>query len=264
MLLQDQVAIVTGAARGIGRACAERLAREGARVVVADIEDEEGEKVCDAIRAAGGDARYVSADVSERLDVHNLVALTLEACGRIDVLVNNAGIVDDAPFLDLDEGEFDRIIRTNLKGAFLVAQAVARAMVRSRTTAPERAPGAIVNMTSVNAWFGLAEHVAYSVSKGGLMQLTKSMALSVAPYGIRVNAVGPGTVETHMIESVLKDRELKRMALSRTPLGRFARPEEIAAVVAWLASAEASYLTGTTIWADGGRMPLNYTVPVRE
>jgi glucose 1-dehydrogenase len=264
MLVEDKVAIVTGAARGIGRACAERLAREGARVVLADVEDEEGQKVCESIAGTGREARFVSADVSERLDVHNLVALTLEAFGRIDVLVNNAGIVDDAPFLELDEGEFDRILRTNLKGAFLVAQAVARTMVKERKAFPDRAPGAIVNMTSVNAWFGLSEHVAYSVSKGGLMQLTKSMALALAPYGIRVNAVGPGTVETHMIESVLKDRELKRTALSRTPLGRFARPEEIAAVVAWLASAEASYLTGTTIWADGGRMPLNYTVPVRD
>jgi NAD(P)-dependent dehydrogenase (short-subunit alcohol dehydrogenase family) len=264
MLLQGQIAIVTGAARGIGRACAERLAHEGARVVLADVEEDEGKTVCAGICAMGGEARYISADVSERLDVHNLVALTLDAFGRIDVLVNNAGVLDDAPFLDLDEAEFERVLDTNLKGAFLVAQAVAREMVKGRASAPERAPGAIVNMTSVNAWFGLPEHVAYAVSKGGLMQLTKSMALALAPYGIRVNAVGPGTVETQMIESVLKDRDLKRMALSRTPLGRFARPEEIAAVVAWLASAEASYLTGTTIWADGGRMPLNYTVPVRE
>ncbi len=263
MLLEGKVAIVTGAGQGIGRACAERLAREGAKVVVSDVNETHGPKVAAAITAAGGTAKFAFADVSERLDVHNLMAAALESFGRIDVMVNNAGVVDDTPFLELTEDEFDRILRTNLKGTFLCAQAAARQMVK-QIDAGEGAPGAIVNMSSVNAWFGLPDHVAYSTSKGGVSQLTKSMAIALSGYGIRVNAVGPGTIETPLIKDVVKDDAFRDKVLSRTPLGRFGQPAEIAAVVAWLASSEASYLTGTTIFADGGRMPLNYVVPVPE
>jgi len=263
MLLEGKVAIVTGAGQGIGRACAERLAREGAKVVVSDVNETHGPKVAAAITAAGGSAKFAFADVSERLDVHNLIAAALETFGRIDVMVNNAGVVDDTPFLDLTEDEFDRILKTNLKGTFLCAQAAARQMVK-QIEAKDGAPGAIVNMSSVNAWFGLPDHVAYSTSKGGVSQLTKSMAIALSGYGIRVNAVGPGTIETPLIKDVVKDDAFRDKVLSRTPLGRFGQPAEIAAVVAWLASSEASYLTGTTIFADGGRMPLNYVVPVPE
>ncbi|MCL4768097.1 MAG: 3-oxoacyl-ACP reductase FabG [Hyphomicrobiaceae bacterium] len=261
MLLDGKIAIVTGAGQGIGRACAERLAREGAKVLIADVNDELGAKVADAVNAAGGEAVFHSCDVSERLDVHNLVAAALERYERIDVLVNNAGVLDDKPFLDLDETEFDRVIRTNLKGAFLCGQAVARQLVKQLAAGDGSAsPGAIVNMSSVNAWFGLPDHVAYSVSKGGIAQLTKSMAIALAPHGIRVNAVGPGTIETPLIRDVIKDQAFRTKVLSRTPLGRFGKPEEIAAIVAWLASDQASYVTGTTVYADGGRMPLNYVV----
>ncbi|MCB1505773.1 MAG: SDR family oxidoreductase [Hyphomicrobiaceae bacterium] len=261
MLLANKVAIVTGGARGIGRATVERLAREGARVVVADIDDEAGAKVVAAVKAAGSEAVFRSADISERLDVFNLVASARDAFGKIDVLVNNAAIVDDQPFLELEEGEFDRVMRTNIKGAFLASQAVAKQMIRQRQADPNCQPGSIVNVTSVNARFGQSDHLAYAVSKGGLEQLTRSMALALAPYGIRVNAVGPGTVETDMIAQVYKDEAWREAVLSRTPLGRFGTPAEIAAVIAWLASKEASYLTGTTIWADGGRMSLNAMMP---
>lgn len=263
MLLEGKVAIVTGAGQGIGRACAERLAREGAKVIVSDINETEGAKVVSDISSAGGIARFVFANVAERLDIHNMMAAALEGFGRIDVLVNNAGVVDDSSFLDLEEEEFDRILRTNLKGTFLCAQSAARQMVK-QVEAGDGEPGAIINMSSVNAWFGLPDHVAYTVSKGGVMQLTKAMAISLASYGIRVNAVGPGTIETPLIKDVVKDDEFRNKVLSRTPLGRFGQPSEIAAIVAWLASKEASYLTGTTIYADGGRMPLNYVVPVSE
>ncbi len=263
MLHAGKSAIVTGAAQGIGRACAERLAREGARVMLADTNADEARHVADAITANGGEAKTCACDVGKKGDVDGLIAAAIAAFGGIDLLVNNAGVVDDSPFLDLAEAEFDRIISTNLKGAFLVGQAAARAMAKQIQSDPARAPGAIVNMSSVNAWFGLPDHVAYSVSKGGIMQLTKAMAISLAPLGIRVNAVGPGTIDTPLIKDVVKDEAFRNKVLSRTPLGRFGRPEEIANIVVWLLSPEASYVTGTTVYADGGRMPLNYVMPVR-
>lgn len=273
MLHLDNVAIVTGAAHGIGRATAMRLARDGARVVVTDVDEDAGNEVVEAIKATGSDALFRSADVAERLDVHNLVAIACDAFGRVDILVNNAGVVDDAPFLELDADEFDRIMKTNLRGAFVISQAVAKRMIAQARelkekqaekndtseaeVGPRRSVGAIVNVTSINAVFGQAHHVAYTVSKGGMTQLTKSMALALAPHGIRVNAVGPGSVDTKLVEDVLKDDDLRTTALQRTPLGRFGTPEEIASVITWLASDQASYLTGTTVWADGGRLALN-------
>ncbi len=263
MLLKDRIAIVTGAAQGIGRACAVRLAEEGAKVIVADVNDTVGKTVAKEIVKTGGTAEYVDCDVSEKLDVHNLVAKALELHGRIDVLVNNAGVVDDVPFLELSEDEYDRILRINLKGAFLAGQAVARQMVKQGPR-DGGGTGAIVNMSSINSVFALPDHVAYSISKGGLSQLTKAMAIALAPKGIRVNAVGPGTIQTPLLAGVVKDEAFKKKVLSRTPMGRIGQPEEIAAIVAWLASDQASYVTGTTVFADGGRLPLNYVMPEAE
>jgi NAD(P)-dependent dehydrogenase (short-subunit alcohol dehydrogenase family) len=261
MLLKEKVAVVTGAAQGIGRACAERLAREGAVVVASDI-NSRGEQVARESGAAGK-VVFVACDVSRPDETQKLVASAVQSFGRIDVLVNNAGIVDDAPFLDLPLAEFDRILGVNLRGAFLMGQAAAKQMVAQRGSG-KGAGGAIVNMSSVNAQFALPDHVAYSISKGGINQLTKAMAIALAPHGIRVNAVGPGTIDTPLIKNVIKDPAFRSKVLSRTPLGRFGQPQEVAAIVAWLASDEASYVTGTTIYADGGRLPLNYVMPVAE
>jgi NAD(P)-dependent dehydrogenase (short-subunit alcohol dehydrogenase family) len=220
------------------------------------------------IGADGGKAIAVTCDVSKAGDVADAVAATLGAFGRIEVLVNNAGILDDAPFLELGVEELDRVLGVNLRGAFLMAQAVARQMVKQRAGAAggatDGSSGAIVNMSSINEKFGLPDHVAYSISKGGISQLTRAMAVALAPHGIRANAVGPGTIDTPILAGVIKDKAFRAKVLSRTPLGRFGRPEEIAAVVAWLASDEASYVTGTTVFADGGRLPLNYVMPVSE
>ena len=261
MLLDNKVAIVTGGAKGIGYAIVRRFLEEGARVVIADVDDVAGPRAATEL-GVFGKVRYVECDVGERLDVSNMVAATIDTYGDIDVLVNDAAILVKADFLDLDPADFDRVLRVNLKGAFLCGQAVARHMVE-RVNAGA-APGAIINLTSVNAVFAIPDEVPYSVSKGGLNQLTRVMSLSLARYGIRVNAIGPGSIATEMLQSVMSDPAVRQTILSRTPLGRIGEPREIAAIAAFLASDEASYITGQTIYADGGRLPLNYTVPVRE
>ncbi|QPC42153.1 SDR family oxidoreductase [Kaustia mangrovi] len=262
MALKDKVAIVTGAAHGIGLACAERFAADGASVVIADVDEEAGEQAAAAIREAGNEARFVACNVTERLDVRNLVTATVEAYGAVDVLINNAGVVHAADFLDLAEEDFDRVLGINLKGAFLAAQTVARQMVRQIEEG--RAPGTIINMSSINSVFALPTQVPYSISKGGVSQLTKVIAISLAPYGIRCNAIGPGSIMTDMLKSVVNDKNARNTILSRTPLGRIGEPREIAGVAAFLASDDASYVTGQTVFADGGRLPLNYMVPVPE
>jgi NAD(P)-dependent dehydrogenase (short-subunit alcohol dehydrogenase family) len=259
--LKDKVAIVTGAAQGIGLAIAERYVREGARVVLADVNDELGEAEAGRLAKIGA-ARYRHCNVAEKLDIHNMLASTIDAFGSLDILVNNAGIVASAEFLDVKEEDFDRVLAINLKGAFLCGQAAARQMV-AQVKAGAR-PGAIVNMSSVNAVFALPNQVAYSISKGGINQLTRVMALSLAPHGIRVNAIGPGSIMTDLLKSVANDRAAMKRILSRTPLGRIGEPAEIAAIAVFLASDDASYITGQTVYADGGRLPLNYTVPVAE
>ena len=258
MLLNGKVAIVTGGAQGIGGACVARLAREGARVIAADTQDGLGNKLVDELSEKGHAARFVHANVTERLDMRNLVAAAVEAYGRLDILVTCAGKFEVTPFLDLNEETFDKVMQVNLKGTFLAAQCAAKQMVR-QLEAGDGPPGAIVTVTSVNAWFGMASSAAYATSKGAVMQLTKSMAMALADHGIRVNAVGPGTIETQMSEALTADLGMRERVLSRTPLGRLGQPEEIAAVAAWLASDQASYITGQTVYADGGRLSLNLT-----
>jgi NAD(P)-dependent dehydrogenase (short-subunit alcohol dehydrogenase family) len=260
MQLDNKVAIVTGGARGIGLAVAERYAAEGAKVVVADIDAAAGEAAARVIGAAR--CRFVAADVGASRDTENLVAETCRVFGGIDVLVNNAGIVHGADFLDIAEADFDRVLRVNLKGAFLVGQAAARRMVTQvKAGGP---PGAIINMSSINAAVAIPNQVPYCVSKGGLAQLTKVMALSLAPYGIRVNAIGPGSIMTDILKAVATDREAKRRILIRTPLGRIGDPDEIAGIAVFLAGADSRYVTGQTVYADGGRLALNYVVPVPD
>lgn len=257
-LLDNKVAIVTGGARGIGFAVAKRFIEEGAKVVIADIDAEHGEA---SAAALGSACRFVHADVGEARDAGKLAAAAL-AHGSLDVLVNNAGIIHTADFLDITEADFDRVLRVNLKGAFLVGQASARQMA-AQVRAGRRG-GAIVNMSSINAVVAIPNQVPYCVSKGGIDQLTKVMALALAPHGIRVNAIGPASIMTEILQAVATDREAKRKVLARTPLGRIGEPEEVAAVAAFLASDQASYITGQTVYVDGGRLGLNYTVAVPE
>jgi glucose 1-dehydrogenase len=257
---QGKVIIISGGARGIGQACARGFAEDGARVVIADIDEAAGEETAEALRAAGQQALFIACNVAERLDVRNLIARTLHAYGRLDTLINNAAVMDSAPFLDLGDDEFDRVLQVNIKGAFMLGQAAARQLV-AQTEAGDP-PGSIVNISSVNDSFALADHVAYSVSKGALSQLSRAMAMALAPHGIRVNAVAPGSIMTRMLDNVVDNPDRTRRALSRTPLGRFGDPMEIARIAMFLASNAASYMTGETIYADGGRRPLNLTVDI--
>ena len=259
MRLADKVALVTGAAQGIGLACAQAFARQGAQVVIADMNEEVGRREALRLRAEGLPVSFVACNVSRKADVEGAVAAAVNEFGRVDVLVANAGIVHAAEFLDIDEADFDRVIAVNLKGVFLAGQAAARQMVK------QGGGGAIINMSSVNAILAIPNQVPYVVSKGAINQLTKVMSLSLATHGIRVNGIGPGTILTELARTaVLGNREAERKILSRTPMGRMGDPDEVAQVAVFLASDEASYVTGQTIYPDGGRLALNYTVPVAD
>lgn len=259
MRLSGKTAVITGAAQGIGYAIAHRFLSEGAQVVIADINDEKGEAAAKEL-AALGDVHYVSADVGERLDVHNLIAATIDTFGDIDILVNNAGIVIGGDFLTISEDDFDKVMRVNLKGAFLCSQAAAKHMVKR--VADGGPAGCIINMSSTNAKLAIPTQIPYTISKGGVRQLTNVLAQYLAPHGIRVNAIGPGSIATEMLDAVNSNPEAKRRLLARTPMGRIGEPAEIASIAAFLASADSGYVTGQTIYADGGRLGLAYTVDV--
>lgn len=263
MKLAGRVAVITGAAQGIGAACARVFAQHGAKLVLGDVNEKGAAALAQKVADAGGQATALRADVAAKADCEALIDEAVRLHDRIDVLVNNAGIVHAADFLELTEEDFDRVLRVNLKGAFMCAQAAARRMVAqpARTVNDRSERGVIVNLSSVNAVVAIANQIPYSVSKGGLNQLTKVMALSLAPKGIRVMGIGPGSIATEMLQAaVLTNEAARQRILSRTPIGRLGEPEEIAQVAAFLASDEASYLTGTTLYADGGRLALNYVM----
>jgi glucose 1-dehydrogenase len=254
MRLKDKVAVITGAAQGIGLACAERFKAEGAKLMLSDINEKIGRAEAERLGAP-----FLRCDAGVKSDVDALIARAVESHGRIDIMLCNAGITHAAEFLDVTEDDFDRVIRTNMKSVFLGGQAAARQMVA------QGGGGVIINMSSVNAILVIPNQVAYAASKGAINQLTKAMAVSLAAHDIRVVAIGPGTILTDLARNaVLKDAAAYRKILSRTPIGRCGEASEVASVAAFLASDDASYITGQTIYPDGGRLVLNYTVPVAE
>ena len=256
MRLQDKVAIVTGGAKGIGEACVRRFVEEGARVLVVDLDAQAGARLAAEL---GDRIAFLAGDVTDRAIAARAIDEAAGRFGRLDILLANAGIVHAAPFLDLEEADFDRVLDVNLKSYFLFGQAAARRMVA------QGGGGAIVLMSSVNAVLAIPDQVPYVVSKGGVNQLTKVMAIALAPHGIRVNAIGPGTIATELArQAVLGSEAARQKLLSRTPLGRLGEPDEIARVALFLASDDASYMTGQTVYPDGGRLALNYTVPVPD
>ena len=265
----DRVYIVTGAAKGIGLACAQRLISDGHHVVLADMDSKQGKQAGLDLASDTDRAIFVECDVSEPLAVHNLIAATLSAFGRIDGLINNAGIALAGGSLDLSIDDFDRVLAVNLRGAFLVSKAVARYMVKEIESREDRSrltdrPYAIVNMSSINDTVAIPDYLAYCVSKGGLKQMTKAMALELAPYGIRVNGIGPGSIKTDMLSGVIGDPSAMDKIHARTPLGRAGLPDEIASIAAFLLSEDASYMTGQHIYPDGGRLALNYQMPSKH
>jgi len=266
--VEKRVVIVTGGARGIGLACVRRFLEDGCHVVMADIDEVAGKAALSEFESYEDRVKYFDCDVADKLSVHNLVAETLGLFGQIDVLVNNAGIAIKGGITDLGEDAFDKVLAVNLRGAFLLSKAVVAHMLEEIDNREDRSrlserPYCIINMSSINDSVSLPDYLAYTVSKGGLKQMTKSMALELAPFGIRVNAIGPGSVKTAMLASVV-DESAESKIKRRTPLGRPAQPDEIASVASFLASEDASYVTGQVIYVDGGRLALNYTVEPEE
>ena len=258
MNLKKKTAIVTGAARGIGAACARAFAAHGAAVVLADVAEEACRVTAEEIAStAGAQTLAVKADISEPDQCERLLAACIDRFGQCDILLNNAGIIVAGSILDASIEDFDRVLAVNLRGTFLLSRLVARQMV------DKGIEGAIINMSSTNAVVAIPDQLPYAVSKGGIAQLTRAMALGLAPHRIRVNAIGPGSIATDMLREVMTNEESRRTILSRTPLGRFGEPEEVANVAVFLASGYAAYVTGQTVYPDGGRLSLNYTVPVK-
>ncbi len=249
--LTGKVALITGASSGIGRSCAIALAKQGARVAVTARRMDRLETLAAEIATDGGVALPIVLDVTKKEQVTRAVAQAAEKFGRIDILVNNAGVAEFAPFLELTEEQWDKTIDTNLKGYFLVAQAAVREMVKH----PPAGGGRIINIASiasggVGVGFPMIAH--YCASKGGIVAMTEALADELAPMGILVNCIGPGVIETEMTQDFLKDPAQAQLMLAHAPLKRAGKPEEIASAVVYLASDEASYTTGTTIYVDGG------------
>jgi len=249
MALQNKVAIVTGGSLGIGAGIVRRLARDGARVVL-DYHTHRAaaDAIAQEIEAHGGKVVVVQADVSCVSGVQCLVDETVKVFGRLDILVNNAGIEEPTPFADVTEASFDRQIAVDLKGPYFAAQAVARQMIA------QGGGGCIINISSVHEDLPMVGNAVYCAAKGGLRMLTRTLAPELAQHNIRIVNVGPGAVATPINKATLDDPQKRAALLSEIPLHRLAQPEDVANAVAWLASDEASYVTGTTLFVDGGLM----------
>jgi glucose 1-dehydrogenase len=247
MKFKDKVAIITGSTKGIGEACAHEFAKEGAKVVVTGRSVDLGGKVVADIKAVGGDAFFVRCDIGQKAQIDALIEATVDHYGTIDIVVNNAGVNHSADFFEITEEDWDWVMSVDLKGTFFVSQAAARVMVE------QGKQGAIVNVSSVMAQLALANQIPYCAAKGGVNQLTKALALSLVDKGIQVNCCAPGPVLTELMQRVVHNEEKHKQLMDRLPIGRIATCEEIARVIVFLASKEAEFLVGQTIYPDGGR-----------
>ncbi|NYT00375.1 MAG: 3-oxoacyl-ACP reductase FabG [Methanocellales archaeon] len=244
-MLKGKVAIVTGAGSGIGRGIALRFAKEGADIVIPDLNLEGAQNTAKEIEALGRNSLVIKMDVSNSSDVDRMVTETINNFGKIDILVNNAGIFIQKPLLETTEADWDKVLDINLKGAFLCSKRVVKEMLK-------RGGGKIINLASVAGQVGFANSSAYCASKGGVINLTREMALELAPKNINVNAIGPGSIETPMTREMLADPAIKQMLLGVTPFGRIGQPEDIANAASFLASGESNFVNGITLFVDGG------------
>jgi glucose 1-dehydrogenase len=245
--LQDKIALVTGSSQGIGQGVAIRLAREGAKIIVNYHSNPEGaEETMKAIQAAGSDAIEVQADLGQTAEIDRLIKAGMDKYGRIDILVNNAGLEKRAPFWEVTESDYELVQNVNLKGVFFTTQAFVKQLMA------RNAPGRVINMSSVHEELPFPHFASYCASKGGLKMLCRNLAIELAPYNITVNNVAPGAIETPINTKLLNDKEKLAALLSNIPLKRLGKPEDVAGAVVYLASDDASYVTGTTLFVDGG------------
>lgn len=245
-MLAGKVAVITGSTQGIGKAIAIAFAKEGAYVVINGCLDiSKCQAVASEIEAIGGKALAVKADVANKKEVDDLFSTVVKKFGRVDIHVNNAGIVSTHPFLELSEEKWDKLMDVDLKGTYLCAQAAAREMAKKKY-------GRIINISSVAGFMGFPGAAHYCAAKAGVSQFTKVLAIELAPAGINVNAIAPGLIETAMTRDIIDNPDALKAMLQRIPLGRPGKPEEIANAALFLASPMADYVTGTTLFVDGG------------
>jgi glucose 1-dehydrogenase len=255
MRFSGKTLLVTGGAKGIGLSIAQRFAAEGAKIALIDIDDPGLRAAEELLKNQTDDVLSIPADAGNPEQIRQAIAQTIEHFGGIDIAVAGAGRgSSNVDFFDLEDADWNAVMQVNLTGGFILGKAVAKHMIATGRQ------GSIIYISSVGAVLGVPTQAPYCVSKAGIGMLTKTMALSLAPYNIRVNAVGPGPVWTAMTEAVFTDEALRNVMLSRTPLGRFGDADEIAGVVSFLASADAGFMTGQTLYPDGGRLALNYVM----
>ncbi|MEH2283526.1 MAG: glucose 1-dehydrogenase [Nostoc sp.] len=252
MKLKDKIALVTGSSQGIGQAIAIRLAQEGASIVINYRSHPEGaEETLSKVKAAGGqchivDGFTIQADTGKVADVQRMIADSISHFGKLDILVNNAGIEKNADFWDVTEADYDAVMNVNLKGIFFATQAFVQHLLKTKQ------PGKIINISSVHEELPFPHFAAYCASKGGLKMLTRNLAVELAPHGININNVAPGAIETPINTKLLNDPQKLGALLKNIPLGRLGQPADVASMVAFLASSESDYVTGTTFFVDGG------------
>ena len=245
--LEGKVALVTGSSQGIGQGVAVRLAQEGAKIIINYHSHPEGaDDTLKQVRAAGSDGIPIMADLGQTSEIDRLVQEGVSKFGQIDILVNNAGREKKAPFWEVQESDYDLVLHVNLKGVFFTTQAFVKQLMT------RKAPGRIINMSSVHEELPFPHFASYCASKGGLKMLCRNLAIELAPYTITVNNVAPGAIETPINTKLLNDKEKLADLLSNIPLGRLGKPADVAGAVVFLASADADYITGTTIFVDGG------------